>query len=39
MVYKFYYNKDKKKKVKISTLFLTLLEKKERQKALLGRIK
>ena len=40
MVYKFYYNKDKKKKkVKISTVFLTLLEKKERQKALLGRIK
>ena len=31
--------KTKKKNVKISTLFPTLLEKKERQKALLGRIK
>ena len=40
IIYKFVSNKDKKKKnVKISTLFPTLLEKKERQRVMLGRIK
>ena len=38
IVYTFVYNKDKRD-IKIGTLFPTVIEKKQRQKALLGRIK